>query len=183
MNIWLFYTFTRYVGAWNQCFMSTNTSSKFELLLVLEQSRTWSNARDLRQHKCRPMLRLIRWINAAIPYNPYLPHGAFVEFSPYLEQLKGGTFRPCLPLTLFLKSIGENMVTMIIWFLNLRNSCTLFDVCFLTSAQHIFIFHPTLMGKGKGYNSSHAYCQVKGWFKKSMKLSQTILEMVLKMIW
>jgi hypothetical protein len=90
-----------------------------------------------------------------------------VEFSPYLERLKGGTFRPCLPLTLFLKSIGENMVTMIIWFLNLRNSCTLFDVCFLTSAQHIFIFHPTLMGKGKGYNSSHAYCQVKGWFKKS----------------
>jgi hypothetical protein len=24
-----------------------------------------------------------------------------------------------------------------------------------------------LIGKDKGYNSSHAYCQVKGWFKKS----------------
>jgi hypothetical protein len=24
-----------------------------------------------------------------------------------------------------------------------------------------------LMDKGKGYNSSHAYCQVKGWSKKS----------------
>jgi hypothetical protein len=24
-----------------------------------------------------------------------------------------------------------------------------------------------LMGKDKGYNSSHEYCQVKGWFKKS----------------
>jgi hypothetical protein len=24
-----------------------------------------------------------------------------------------------------------------------------------------------LMGKDKGYNSSHAYCQVKGWSKKS----------------
>jgi hypothetical protein len=24
-----------------------------------------------------------------------------------------------------------------------------------------------LMGKEKGYNSSHAYCQVKGWSKKS----------------
>jgi hypothetical protein len=24
-----------------------------------------------------------------------------------------------------------------------------------------------LMGKDQGYNSSHAYCQVKGWFKKS----------------
>jgi hypothetical protein len=23
------------------------------------------------------------------------------------------------------------------------------------------------MGKVKGYNSSHAYCQVKGWSKKS----------------
>jgi hypothetical protein len=25
------------------------------------------------------------------------------------------------------------------------------------------------MGKDKGYNSSHAYCQVKGWSKKSYK--------------
>jgi hypothetical protein len=24
-----------------------------------------------------------------------------------------------------------------------------------------------LMGKDKGYNSSHVYCQVKGWSKKS----------------
>jgi hypothetical protein len=24
-----------------------------------------------------------------------------------------------------------------------------------------------LMGKDKGYNSCHAYCQVKGWSKKS----------------
>ncbi len=23
------------------------------------------------------------------------------------------------------------------------------------------------MGKGKGYNSSYAYCQIKGWSKKS----------------
>jgi hypothetical protein len=79
-----------------------------------------------------------------------------------------------LLLSLFLKSIGENMVTMIIWFLNHRHSGTLFCVCFLTSGQHIFLFHPTLkakyvelMGKDKGYNSSHAYCQVKGWSKKS----------------
>jgi hypothetical protein len=27
-----------------------------------------------------------------------------------------------------------------------------------------------LMGKDKGYNSSHAYCQVKGWFKKSYEI-------------
>jgi hypothetical protein len=24
-----------------------------------------------------------------------------------------------------------------------------------------------LVGKDKGYNSSHEYCQVKGWYKKS----------------
>jgi hypothetical protein len=24
-----------------------------------------------------------------------------------------------------------------------------------------------LMGKGKGYNSSHIYCQAKGWSKKN----------------
>jgi hypothetical protein len=39
-----------------------------------------------------------------------------------------------LLLSLFLKSIEENMVTIIIWFLNLRHSGTLFGVCFLTSA-------------------------------------------------
>jgi hypothetical protein len=36
--------------------------------------------------------------------------------------------------------IGENMVTKIIWFLNLRHSGTLFSVCFLTSAQQIIWF-------------------------------------------
>jgi hypothetical protein len=49
-----------------------------------------------------------------------------------------------LLLSLFLKSIGENMVTKIIWFLNLMQSGTLFGMCFLTSAQRIFLFHPTL---------------------------------------
>jgi hypothetical protein len=49
-----------------------------------------------------------------------------------------------LLLSLFLKSIRENMVTKIIWFLNLRHSGTLFGVCFLTSAEQIFLFHPTL---------------------------------------
>jgi hypothetical protein len=32
------------------------------------------------------------------------------------------------------------MVTKIIWFLNLMHSDTLFDVCFLTSAQQMFLF-------------------------------------------
>jgi hypothetical protein len=40
-----------------------------------------------------------------------------------------------LLLRLFLKSIGENMIMMILWFLNIRHSGTLFDMWFLTSAQ------------------------------------------------
>jgi hypothetical protein len=28
-----------------------------------------------------------------------------------------------------------------------------------------------LMGKDKGYNLSHVYCQVEGWTKKSCKIS------------
>jgi hypothetical protein len=77
VNTWLFYTFTQHVGAWNQCFVSANTSPKLKLLLILEQSQTWSNATDSRQHKCRPMLRLTKRTNEAIPCGPYLHHGAF----------------------------------------------------------------------------------------------------------
>jgi hypothetical protein len=65
------------------------------------------------------------------------------NFSHCLERLKGETFHLSLLLSLFLKSIGENMVTKIIWFLNLKHSGTLFGVYFLTSAQQIFLFHPT----------------------------------------
>jgi hypothetical protein len=49
-----------------------------------------------------------------------------------------------LLLSLFFKSIEENMVTMIKWFLNLRHLGTLSGVCFLTLAQQIFLFYPTL---------------------------------------
>jgi hypothetical protein len=43
----------------------------------------------------------------------------------------------------------------------------------LGSTDIPFSFYPLkakyveLMGKDKGYNSSHAYCQVKGWSKKN----------------
>jgi hypothetical protein len=39
-----------------------------------------------------------------------------------------------------------------------------------------------LMGEDKGYNSSQAYCQVKGWSKRAMKLAEMILKRVLKMV-
>jgi hypothetical protein len=91
------------------------------------------------------MLRLTRRINAAIPCGPYLPHGAFLEFFTLSWAVERWNFSSVsLLLGLFFKSIGENMVTKIIWFLNLRHSGTLFGVCFLTSAQQIFLSHPTL---------------------------------------
>jgi hypothetical protein len=95
-----------------------------------------------------------------------------------------------LLLSLLLKSIGENMIIMIIWFLSLSHSGTLLLCVFplLGSTGIPFLSYPLkakyveLMGKDKGYNSSHGYCQVKIWFKRVVKLSQMILERVLKMI-
>jgi hypothetical protein len=81
------------------------------------------------------MLRLTRRINAAIPCGPYLCHGAFVEFFTLSWAVeKWNLSSVSLLLSLFLKLIGENMVTMILWFLNLRHLGTLFGVCFLTLA-------------------------------------------------
>jgi hypothetical protein len=40
---------------------------------------------------------------------------------------------------LFLKSIGEKMIAMILWFLNIRHSGTLFCMWFLTSSQQMFL--------------------------------------------
>jgi hypothetical protein len=45
-----------------------------------------------------------------------------------------------LLLSLFLTSIGENMITMILWFLKIRHSGTLFfGMWFLSSAQQMFL--------------------------------------------
>jgi hypothetical protein len=48
----------------------------------------------------------------------------------YLMELLWN-FSPCLVsllLSLFLKSIGENMITMTPWFLNIKHSGTLFGI-------------------------------------------------------
>jgi hypothetical protein len=82
------------------------------------------------------------------------------------------------------------MVTKIIWFLNLRHSGTLFGVCFLTLAQHIFLFHPTLQKlnmwsswvKTKDTTKVMHIAKLKDGSKRSMKLSLMILERVLRMI-
>jgi hypothetical protein len=82
-----------------------------------------------------------------------------------------------LLLSLFLKSIRENTITMILWFLNIRYSGTLFLVCDSSPQLNKWSFssyplkakYVELMGKEKGYNSSHVYCQAKGWSKKGLK--------------
>jgi hypothetical protein len=51
------------------------------------------------------------------------------NFSPCLGWLKDGTFCLCLSyLVSFLKSIEENMIAMILWFLNISHSSTLFGM-------------------------------------------------------
>jgi hypothetical protein len=52
-----------------------------------------------------------------------------------------------LLLSLFLKSIRENVITMILWFINIRHSGTVFDMWLLTSAQQMFL----LILPSKGY--------------------------------
>jgi hypothetical protein len=61
----------------------------------------------------------------------------WLNFSPCLERLKDETFHLCLSyLASYLKSIGENMI---LWFLNISHSGTLFGMWFLTSAQQLFL--------------------------------------------
>jgi hypothetical protein len=79
------------------------------------------------------------------------------------------------------------MVTMILWFLDLRHSlwCVFphigsTDIPF--SSYPLNAKYVELMGKDKGYNSSHVYCQVKGWSKRATKFSQMILERVFEMV-
>jgi hypothetical protein len=117
--------------------MSANTSPKLELLLILEQSQTWSNARDVRQHKCRHMFRLTKKINVDIPCGAYSPHRVLVEFFTLSWEVKRWNLSSVsLLVSLFLKSIGENMIS---GFLNIGHSCTLFGMWFLTLVQQLFL--------------------------------------------
>jgi hypothetical protein len=66
---------------------------------------------------------------------------------------------------------------MILWFLNHRHSGTLSCVFpHLSSTDIPFLSYPLkakymeLMGKDKGYNLNHVYCQVKGWSKKNCEI-------------
>jgi hypothetical protein len=61
------------------------------------------------------MLKLTKRINVDIPCGPYLSHGAFSEiFHIVLGGRKVEPFVRVSPTYLLLKSIGENMITMIL---------------------------------------------------------------------
>jgi hypothetical protein len=55
-----------------------------------------------------------------------------------------------LLLSFFLKSIGENMIAMILWFLNIRQSDALFGMWCLTSAQQLVLLILPSVGSAKG---------------------------------
>jgi hypothetical protein len=93
------------------------------------------------------MVRLTKQTNEAIPCGPYLPHGAFCRiFYLVLAVERWNLSSVSLILSLILKSIGWIMVTMILWFLNLRHSGTLFGMWFLTLAQQMFLLIPPSKG-------------------------------------
>ena len=123
--------------------------------------------------KCRPMFKLTKWINVAIPCGPYLPLGAFVEFfSPRLGWLKGTTFHPCLSYLASFWNQSER-----IWYYGSSTLGTraLFLVCGSSprlnkcsfSSYPLKAKYMEPMGKEKRYNSSYVYFQAKGWSKKS----------------
>jgi hypothetical protein len=75
-----------------------------------------------------------------IPCSPYLPHGALVEFFTLSWAVERWNLSSVSPLlSLFLKSIGENMIAMVLWFLNIRHLGTRFGMWFLTLAQQLFL--------------------------------------------
>jgi hypothetical protein len=75
-----------------------------------------------------------------IPCNLYSPHGALVEiFTLSWAVERWNLSSLSLLLSLLLKSIRENMIAVILWFLNIRHSGTLFGMLFLTLAQQMLL--------------------------------------------
>jgi hypothetical protein len=87
------------------------------------------------------------------------------NFLSYLGWLKDETFHLYLSyLASSLKSIRENMI---LWFLNIRHSGTLFGLWFLTSAQQL----------------KSCILPAKGWSKKSYENFLNDLKNVFEMVW
>jgi hypothetical protein len=122
---------------------------------------------------CSNLPNISMWPYLVVP--TYLME-LFVEFFPFSWVVERWNLSSVsLLLSLFLKSIGENMIIMILRFLNIRHLGTIFLVHGSSPQLNKWYFssyplktkYVENMSKGKGYNSSHVYCQAKGWSKKS----------------
>jgi hypothetical protein len=118
--------------------MSANKSPKLKLLLASSRAKPEAMQEIQDSTSVDPCLDLPNGLMR--PYLPVPTHlmELVVEFSPCLGQLNDETFRPCFSyLASSLKSIGENMI---LWFLNIRHSGTLFFcMWFLTLAQQMLL--------------------------------------------
>jgi hypothetical protein len=123
-----------------------------------------------------------------IPCGPYSPHGALVEFftlSWAVERWNPSSVS--LLLSLFSKSIRENMIAMILWFLNIRHSFW-YVVPHLRST--IVPSHPTLHRlnmwsswvRRKGTTQVMYIVKLKNGLKRVKKTFSMILRWVFEMV-
>jgi hypothetical protein len=123
-----------------------------------------------------------------IPCGPYSPHGALVEFftlSWAVERWNPSSVS--LLLSLFSKSIRENMIAMILWFLNIRHSFW-YVVPHLRST--IVPSHPTLHRlnmwsswvRRKGTTQVMYIVKLKNGLKSVKKTFSMILRWVFEMV-
>jgi hypothetical protein len=121
---------------------------------------------------CLDLPNKLMWPYLTVP--TYLME-LWLNFSPCLGRLKDETFHLCLSHLASFWNQSER-----IWYQWYYGSSTLgtqalFLVCGSSprlnkcsfSSYLLMAKYVELMGKGKGYNSSHVYCQAKGWSKKS----------------
>jgi hypothetical protein len=123
-----------------------------------------------------------------IPYSPYLPHGALVEFFTLSWAVERWNLSSVsFLLSLFLKSIGENMIVVILWFLNIRHS-------FWYVVPHLGLTivpsHPTLYMlnmwsswvRRNGTTQAMYIAKLKDGPKRVKKTFSIILERVFEMV-
>jgi hypothetical protein len=123
-----------------------------------------------------------------ITCGPYLPHAALLEFFTLSWVVERWNLTSVsLLLSLFLKSIGENMIAMILWFLNIRHSFW-YVVPHLVSA--IVPSHPTLYRLNMWSSWVRRKCttqvmyiaKLKDGPKRVKKIFSMILESVFEMV-
>jgi hypothetical protein len=140
VNTWSFHTFTRHVGAQNRHFMSTNTSPSLNFCSSSSKAKPEA-MQEIRDNAsvdpCSNLPNESMWSFLAVP--TYVIE-LFVEiFTLSWVVERSNLLSMSLLLSLFLKSIRENTITTILWFLNIRHSGTLFGMWLLTSAQQMFL--------------------------------------------